>query len=74
MGSPRAQRLDRRAHQRRIDVELESRLDSIPGVGDVKRKPLLRAFGSVHGVKAASVEQLAALPSIGMELARTIVE
>ncbi|TAJ20990.1 MAG: hypothetical protein EPO68_05615, partial [Planctomycetota bacterium] len=39
-----------------------------------KRKALLRAFGSVHGVKAASVEQLAALPSIGMELARTIVE
>ncbi|MEO0651172.1 MAG: excinuclease ABC subunit UvrC, partial [Planctomycetota bacterium] len=53
---------------------LQSQLDSIPGVGEAKRKALLRAFGSVVGVKQASVEQIAALPTIGPELARTIVE
>jgi excinuclease ABC subunit C len=53
---------------------IRSQLDSIPGVGEAKRKALLRAFGSVVGVKQASVEQIAALPSIGPELARTIVE
>jgi excinuclease ABC subunit C len=61
-------------YHRKQRGKLESRLDSIPGVGDAKRKALLRAFGSVHGVKAASVEQLAALPGIGMELAKVIVE
>ncbi len=51
-----------------------SQLDSIPGVGDVKRKALLRRFGSVAGVHEASVEQLAAVPGIGPELARTILD
>jgi excinuclease ABC subunit C len=49
-------------------------LDSIPGVGEAKRKALLRVFGSVVGVKQASVEQIAALPTIGPELARVIVD
>jgi excinuclease ABC subunit C len=52
--------------------KLQSRLDAIPGVGEAKRKALLRAFGSAEGVKQASVEQLAALPSIGSKLARVI--
>ena len=53
---------------------IQSQLDSIPGVGEAKRKALLRAFGSVVGVKQASVEQIGALPTIGPELARAIVE
>ncbi|MHC4378400.1 MAG: excinuclease ABC subunit UvrC [Planctomycetota bacterium] len=52
--------------------KIQSRLDAIPGVGEAKRKALLRAFGSAEGVKQASVEQLAALPSIGSKLARVI--
>ncbi|MBM3977547.1 MAG: excinuclease ABC subunit UvrC [Planctomycetes bacterium] len=61
-------------YHRKQRGKLESRLDAIPGVGEAKRKTLLRAFGSLHGVKEASVEQLAALPGIGMELAKVIVE
>jgi excinuclease ABC subunit C len=53
---------------------LTSQLDSIPGVGEAKRKVLLRAFGSVVGVKQASVEQIAALPNIGPALAQRIVD
>ncbi len=53
---------------------ITSRLDSIPGVGETRRKALLRAFGSAAGVREASVEQLAALPSIGPRLAQVIHE
>lgn len=35
-----------------------SQLDSIPGIGPVTRKQLIRAFGSVSGVKAASEAEL----------------
>jgi excinuclease ABC subunit C len=51
---------------------IESRLDSIPGVGPAKRKALLRAFGSVQGIRGASVEQIAAVPGIGADLAQRI--
>jgi excinuclease ABC subunit C len=61
-------------YHRKRRGKLQSQLDAIPGVGDAKRKALLKVFGSVLGVKAASVEQIAALPSIGPELARVIVE
>lgn len=36
-------------------------LDEVPGVGPVTRKKLLRAFGSVQGIRQASVEDLAAV-------------
>lgn len=51
---------------------ITSLLDSIPGVGEARRKALLRAFGSAAGVREASVEDLAALPSVGRELAQVI--
>jgi excinuclease ABC subunit C len=39
-----------------------SELLSIPGVGEKKRRQLLTAFGSVQGVRDASVSDIAALP------------
>jgi excinuclease ABC subunit C len=50
----------------------ESRLDGIPGLGATRRKALLRQFGSVAGVAAASPEELAAVPGVGERLAATI--
>lgn len=35
-----------------------SKLDAIPGVGDVTRKKLIRGFGSVRGIEAAELRQL----------------
>jgi excinuclease ABC subunit C len=53
--------------------KITSRLDAIPGVGEARRKALLRTFGSATGVERASVEQIAAVPGIGDELAREIL-
>ena len=47
--------------------------ETLPGIGPVRRKALLRRFGSVAGVKQASVEEIAVIENIGAELARTIV-
>jgi excinuclease ABC subunit C len=61
-------------YHRKERGRIQSRLDSIPGVGAVRRKALLRRFGSVQGVARASVEELAVVPGIGAELARAILE
>jgi len=42
----------------RSKKQLRSVLDTIPGVGDVVKKRLLKAFGSERGIKKASSEQL----------------
>jgi excinuclease ABC subunit C len=61
-------------YHRKERGKIKSRLDSIPGVGPARRKQLLRVFGSVKGVEAASVEELAKVPGIGLDLARSILE
>lgn len=61
-------------YHRKERGKITSTLDSIPGVGAARRKALLRRFGSVVGVKAASLEEIAALPGISAEQARVIVE
>jgi excinuclease ABC subunit C len=52
---------------------LRSTLDDIPGVGLERRRRLLREFGSVRRLAAASAEEIATVPGIGLELARAIV-
>lgn len=47
--------------KRRSMRTVTSELLSIPGVGDVKRRQLIQQFGSVKGVRAASVEEIAAV-------------
>lgn len=37
----------------------KSTLDDVPGVGPATRKKLLKAFGSVRGIRSASLEELA---------------
>jgi excinuclease ABC subunit C len=49
-----------------------SALDGIPGLGETKRKALLRHFGSVKKIRAASEEDLRAVSGIGPALASTI--
>lgn len=52
---------------------LASRLDEIPGVGEKRKKQLLRHFGSLKRIKEASIEDFRPL-GIGEKLARTILE
>lgn len=52
---------------------LTSELLNIPGVGPTKRRALLHAFGSLQGVKAASLDDIAAVPGFGRDSARRIL-
>ncbi len=63
-----------RHRRRRRARTLESRLDALPGIGPRRRKSLLRRFGSVEGVRAASVEELQAAlgPVLGHRLHRQL--
>jgi excinuclease ABC subunit C len=45
----------------------------VPGLGDVRRTALLKRFGSLKRLRAASVEELAEVPGIGPQTAQAIV-
>jgi len=58
--------------KRRSKRSTASALDGIPGLGDTKRKALLRHFGTVRAIKAASTAELQEVAGIGSALASTI--
>jgi excinuclease ABC subunit C len=60
--------------EKREKRALASPLDDVPGVGPARKKALLKRFGSLARVRAATREQLAEVPGIGPELARAIHE
>ena len=60
--------------KRRRRAGLASQLDSIPGVGPARRKTLLKVFGSLDAIRAASFEQLVAVPGIPRDVAVAIKE
>ena len=45
---------------RRSKSMVESLLDDVPGLGEVRRKALLKHFGSLKKLRAATVEEIAA--------------
>jgi len=51
---------------------LASPLDRIKGLGEKRKKALLKTLGSLRRIQAASVDDLARAPGIGPALARTI--
>ncbi|MEO7218273.1 MAG: excinuclease ABC subunit UvrC [Gemmatimonadaceae bacterium] len=60
--------------KRRSMRTVTSELLSIPGVGPVKRRQLIRAFGSVQGVRDASLDDIAALPGFTKASAERLKE
>jgi excinuclease ABC subunit C len=50
-----------------------SELDSVPGLGPARRATLLRHFGSVRRIAAATPAELASLPGIGQHLAGAVL-
>jgi excinuclease ABC subunit C len=58
---------------KRSKLMLESLLDEIPNLGEVRRQSLLEHFGSIAALKKASIEEIAAVPGIGPRSAENIV-
>ena len=57
---------------RRSKIMLESVLDEIPQLGQVRRNALLERFGSVAAIRKAKREDIAATPGIGSKIAEVI--
>ena len=58
---------------KRSKLMLESLLDEIPNLGEVRRQSLLEHFGSIAALKKASIDEIAAVPGIGPRSAENIV-
>jgi excinuclease ABC subunit C len=59
---------------RRSKTMVESMLDEVPGLGEVRRKTLIKHFGSLRKLRAATIEQIAEVPGIGTRTATAIAE
>ncbi|PDV98052.1 excinuclease ABC subunit UvrC [Candidatus Chloroploca asiatica] len=74
------QRIDEEAHRFAITyhrkvrskASLSSSLDTIPGIGPKRKKALIKAFGSLDGIRKASVEELAAVPGMNRKAAEEL--
>jgi excinuclease ABC subunit C len=60
--------------QRRTQRTITSELLTIPGVGPTKRRRLLERFGSLAGVRSASVAELASVPGFSLRQAERILD
>ncbi len=52
----------------------KSELDDIKGIGEAKKKALLKYFGSVEKIRNSSIEELIKVNGINKELAKNILE
>ena len=57
---------------RRSASMVESLLDDVPGLGEIRRKALLKYFGSLRKLRLATVEQIAEVPGIGPRTALAV--
>jgi excinuclease ABC subunit C len=60
--------------KRRTQRTITSELLTIPGVGPTKRRRLLERFGSLAGVRSASVAELASVPGFSLRQAERILD
>lgn len=51
---------------------LRSALDEVQGIGPKRKRELLRRFGSVKGIRGATLEELAAVPGMTLKQARVL--
>jgi excinuclease ABC subunit C len=59
--------------QKRSKAMTVSALDGIPGLGETRRKALMRRFGSLKRIRAADAQEIMAVPGIGRQTAEAIV-
>ena len=53
-------------------ASIASRLDGVPGVGEKRRKAILRHFKTVEALRAASAEDIAAVPGVPKNVAAAV--
>jgi len=58
--------------KRRRKTQMQSSLDSINSIGERRKKLLLKHFKSIKKIRAATLEELSALPGIGYKTAEAI--
>jgi excinuclease ABC subunit C len=59
--------------QKRSKAMTTSALDDVPGLGEMRRKALLRRFGSLKRLRAASLDEITEVPGIGRRTAEAII-
>ena len=57
---------------RRSATMVESLLDDVPGLGEIRRRALVAYFGSLRKLRRATVEQIAEVPGIGPKTALAV--
>lgn len=60
--------------KKRQDRALRSALDAVPGIGEKRKKVLLAHFGGVDGIRRASLDEIATLPSMTENSARILLD
>ncbi|HET8913590.1 MAG TPA: excinuclease ABC subunit UvrC, partial [Ktedonobacteraceae bacterium] len=58
----------------RSDRTFKSLLDEVPGIGPRRKQALMKHFGSLKEISAASVEELAAIPGMTRDAAEKVKE
>lgn len=58
----------------RSKEQVHSVLDDIPGIGETRRKALMRRFRSVENIRAASVEELSQTESMNVQSAEAVYQ
>jgi excinuclease ABC subunit C len=58
----------------RSDRTFKSVLDEIPGIGPRRKQALMKHFGSIRAISAASLEELAALDGMNRQAAEKVKE
>ncbi len=53
-------------------ASIASRLDGIPGVGDKRKKAILKHFRTVEALKAATAEEIAEVPGVPEKVAESV--
>lgn len=60
-------------HRKLRDKQItKSELDEIKGIGETKKRELLKYFGSINKIREANIEEIAKIKGINLELAKTI--
>jgi excinuclease ABC subunit C len=60
--------------EKRSKRVMASPLDDVQGIGPARKKALLKRFGSLARLSRASLEEIAATPGVGPEIARSVHE